>query len=97
VLLGKDVTHLGFRRGQTGKMGGGKQEGRQSRGEDTDHHERMQPRRVALEEHVGEHKPCHSVSGIEVDVFYAGATDRHGPVAAAIERQVESDKRSCRK
>ena len=37
----------------------------------------MQPRRVALEEQVGEHKPRRSVSSVEVNGFYTGATDRH--------------------
>jgi hypothetical protein len=32
---------------------------------------------VALEEHVGEHESCHSVAGVEANVFHAGATDRH--------------------
>ena len=32
---------------------------------------------MALEEHVGEHESCRSVSGVEVNVFYACATDWH--------------------
>lgn len=32
---------------------------------------------MALEEHVGEDESRRSVSGVEVNMFYAGATDRH--------------------
>ena len=32
---------------------------------------------MTLEERVGEDESCHSISGVEVNVFYAGATDRH--------------------
>ena len=62
---------------EPGKVGGVKQEGRQGWGEDPYHDKRMQPRRVAFEEHVGEHKPRRSVSSVEVDGFDAGATDGH--------------------
>lgn len=33
---------------------------------------------MSHEKHVGKHQSRRSVSGVEVNVFYAGATDRHG-------------------